>query len=192
MVDLDGVVWDIMHVFVEIHNGIYHRDVKYEDVNDWWFFPQDEFETVYPLTLPRIMDYPVTDHYVDTYIYSLNISHDVSILTAELNSKEVLKKKLDSIGIFEKHHYDKIIKVDPNNSKFLGKLDYEADVYIDDNPNMADKMHEYPDRYLLLYNQAWNQSFEDEKSDNVWRVFDWDEIKTSIDLIRIRKRNLGL
>jgi len=188
MLDLDGVIWDIMGVFVEIHNKIYNRNVKYEDIDGWWFFPQDIFETVYPLTLPRIMDYPVTDHYIDTYIYSLNISHDVSILTAELNSKEVLKKKLDSIGIFEKHHYDKIIKVDPNENK----LDYEADVYIDDNPNMADKMHEYTDRFLLLYNQAWNQSFEDEKSDNVWRVYDWDEIIMSIGLIKIRMRNLGL
>lgn len=179
MLDLDGVIWDIMPVFVEIHNEIYNTDVKYEDINGWWFFPQDEFETVYPLTLPRIMDYQVFDRFVDTYVYELNISNDITILTAEVNTVEVLKEKLDSIHIHKGTHYDKIITVDPKENK----LDYEADIYIDDNPNMAEKMYEYPDRYLLLYNQPWNQGFEDEKSENVLRVYDWDDIKLAIYII---------
>ncbi len=185
MVDLDGVIWDIMGVFVEIHNEIFQSDVKYEDIDGWWFFPQDEFETVYPRTLPRIMDYPVIEHYVDTYIYELNMNHDVTILTAEANTVEVLTKKLKSIYIDKKTHYDKIITVDPNENK----LNYEADVYIDDNPNMAEKMHEHPDRYLLLYDQPWNKNFEDDKSENVWRVFGWDDIKLAIKLIE--RKNKG-
>ena len=44
MIDLDGVIWDIMGVFVEIHNDIYNSNVKYEDIDGWWFFPQGEFE----------------------------------------------------------------------------------------------------------------------------------------------------
>lgn len=188
MLDLDGVVWDIMGIFVEIHNEIYHTDVKYEDIDGWWFFPQDEFETVYPLTLPRIMEYPVTDNYVDVYVADINISHDVSILTAEANTVEVLKKKLESIHIHEGTHYDKLITVGLNENK----LNYEADMYIDDNPNLAEKMSEHPNRYLLLFDQPWNQGFDARETKNVWRVFNWDEIMMSIDLIKIKKRNLGL
>ena len=184
MLDLDGVVWDIMHVFVEIHNEIFNRGVKYEDIDGWWFFPQNEFETVYPLTLPRIMDYPVLDNFVDTYIFELNIYNDLSILTAEANTVEVLVEKLVSLSIYADSHYDKIIRTKPNENK----LNYEADVYIDDNPNMAKKMYEYPDRILLLYNQVWNQNFDETKSDNVWRVWGWDEIMLAIELIEKRKR----
>lgn len=187
MVDLDGVIWDIMRVFLRIYNRIYTENVKYEDIDGWYYFPQERFEHVYPLTLPWIMDYPVFDKFVGTYIYDLNIGNDVSILTAEANSEKVLKKKLESIHIDEGTHYDKIIRTEPNENK----LNYEADIYIDDNPNMADKMHEYPDRYLLLYNQPWNQEFNDIKTDNVWRVFTWDGIMLAIELIKlIKKRKL--
>jgi len=173
-----------MGVFVEIYNKEFNEDVKYEDIDDWYFFPQERFDVVYPQTLPRIMEYPVLDNYVDTYIYGLNMNHDVSILTAELNTKEVLKKKLDSIYIYEGTHYKEIIKVDPKESK----LDYEFDIYIDDKPGMAKKMHEFPKRYLLLYDQPWNQDFEDEKSENVWRVYDWDEVEAAIRVIEMHKR----
>ena len=184
MLDLDGVVWDIMHIFVEIYNEQFNENVKYEDISGWWFFDFEKWKVVYPLTLPRIMEYPVLDNYVDTYISQLNMNHEVIILTAEANTKEVLKKKLESLHIYEDTHYRGIITVDPNENK----LNYEADVYIDDNPNMAEKMHEYPDKYLLLYSQNWNQEFEDEKSKNVWRVWGWDEIMLAIELIEKKKR----
>jgi len=184
MLDLDGVVWDIMGIFVEIYNEKFNENVKYEDINGWWFFDYEKWKVVYPLTLPRIMEYPVFEHYVDTYIYDMNISHDVTILTAEANPVVVLKNKLYSLHIFEGTHYDKIITVDPNENK----LNYEADIYIDDNPNMAEKMYEHPDRILLLLNQPWNQGFEDEKSENVWRVYSWDDIKLSIDIIEKKKK----
>ena len=176
MLDLDGVVWDIMKIFVKIHNDIYNSKVKYEDIDGWWFFPRSEFETVYPLTLPRIMEYPVFEHYVDVYIFDINVSHDVSILTAEVNEVEVLKKKLDSIHIHKGSHYNELIKVDPKENK----LNYEADVYIDDNPNMAKLMNQYPSRTLLLYDQPWNKKFDESKCENVWRVYGWDDIKLAL------------
>ena len=184
-VDLDGCVWDIMGIFVEIYNKEFNDDVKYEDIDDWYFFSQERFDIVYPLTLPRIMDYPVLDNYVDVYIHGLNMNHDVSILTAELNTIEVLKEKLDSIHIHEGTHYNKLITIDPKKTK---KLEYEFDIYIDDNPNMAKDMHKFPERYLLLYDQPWNQDFEDEKTENVWRVYDWDEVEFSIRVIKMHKK----
>lgn len=185
MLDLDGVVWDIMHIFVEIYNEQFNEKVKYEDISGWWFFDYEKWKVVYPLTLPRIMEYPVFDRFVDTYIDQMHNNEDeVTILTAEANSVEVLTEKLKSLHIYKGSHYKEIITVGPNENK----LNYEADVYIDDNPNMAEKMHEYPDRYLLLYSQNWNQEFEDEKSENVWRVWGWDEVMLAINLIKNKKR----
>ena len=37
-VDLDGVVWDIMGVFIDIYNSLFKENVKYEDIDDWYFF----------------------------------------------------------------------------------------------------------------------------------------------------------
>lgn len=186
MLDLDGVVWDIMGIFVEIYNEQFNENVKYKDIDGWWFFEYEKWKVVYPLTLPRIMEYPSFDRFVDIYISQLNKEHDVTILTAEANTVDVLTEKLLSLNILGGSHYKEIITVDPKENK----LDYEADIYIDDNPNMAEKMHEHPDRYLLLYSQPWNQEFIDEKSDNVWRVWGWNEITLAVDLIKRIKGRL--
>ncbi|KKK90659.1 hypothetical protein LCGC14_2720800, partial [marine sediment metagenome] len=58
-VDLHGVIWDIMGVFTDIYNRLYKENVKPEDVDQWNFFPEDRWEVVYPLVLPRIMEYPI-------------------------------------------------------------------------------------------------------------------------------------
>jgi len=183
-VDLDGVVWDIMRVFLKIYNRIYSENVKYEDIDDWYYFPQERFEHVYPLTLPWIMDYPVLDEFIYIYLFVLNKEHDVSILTAELNPIEILEEKLKSLGIFKGTQYKELIKIDPKDTK----LDYEFDVYIDDKPGLARKMHKFPKRYMLLYDQPWNQDFDDSKSENVWRIFRWDEIKLAIEIITQEKK----
>jgi len=183
-VDLDGVVWDIMRVFVDIYNSLYLEEVKYEDIDDWYYFPQERFEIVYPLTLPRIMEYPALDKFIYVYLLALNKEHDVSILTAELNPIGTLEEKLRSLAIFKGTQYKELIKIDPKDSK----LDYEFDVYIDDKPGLARKMHKFPDRYLFLYDQPWNQDFDDSKSENVWRIFGWDEIELAIKIITQAKK----
>jgi len=60
-VDIDGVVWDIMGVFLEIYNERFKTNIKIEEVEEWYFFPQENFEVVYPDTLKRIDEYPILD-----------------------------------------------------------------------------------------------------------------------------------
>lgn len=183
MVDLDGVVWDIMGVFVDIYNKLYKENVKYEDINDWYYFSQERFEEVYPLTLPRIMEYPCIDYNISSYLFILNKVHDVNILAKEMNPVGTLEEKLRTLGIIKDRHYSKIIKIEVSDKK----VNYEADIYIDDNPCMAKDMERFPKRVLLLYNQPWNKNYKE--SGNVIRVFGWEEILGFIDRIEYTKRN---
>jgi len=170
-VDLDGVVWDIMSVFVDIYNSLFKENVKYEDIDDWYFFPQERFEIVYPLTLPRIMEYPILDEYIPTYLYFLNKVHDVSILTKEKNPIGTLEAKLETLDIKKGREYKEIIRLDLSESK----LDYNFNVYIDDYPGMAKKMHEFPGKLMLYYSQPWNKKNKYPNSGNVLRVESWSD-----------------
>jgi len=183
MVDLDGVIWDIMGVFVDIYNKLYNENVKYEDINDWYYFSQDRFEVVYPLTLPRIMEYPILDNNIASYLFILNKVHDVNILTKEVNSVETLEEKLRTLGIIKGRHYNEIIRIKVSDKK----VNYEADIYIDDYPGMAKDMEKFPKRVLLFYDQPWNQRYVE--GGNVIRVSDWQEILSFINKIEWTKRN---
>jgi len=180
-VDLDGVVWDIMGVFVDIYNRLYKEDNKVEDIDDWYYFPQERWEVVYPLTLPRIMEYPMLDPYIPTYLYLLNKVHDVSIITKEQNPIELLKQKLITLDIYEGREYNEIIRLEIKDKK----LDYPFDVYIDDYPGMAKDMDKYPGRTLLFYDQPWNKKNVYKHSGSVCRVHNWKDILSYIRLIDI-------
>jgi len=183
-VDLDGVVWDIMGVFIDIYNSLFKENVKYEDVDDWYFFPQDRWEIVYPLTLPRIMEYPILDEYIPTYLYFLNKVHDVSIVTKEQNPIGTMEAKLETLGIIKGREYDKIIKLPVSGNK----LDLPFDLYIDDYPGMAKKMTQYPEKIMLFYEQPWNQKDKYECVGNIIRVKGWNVVLSSIKYIDIIRR----
>ena len=183
-VDLDGVVWDIMNVFVDIYNRLYKEDNKVEDIDDWYYFPQERWEVVYPLTLPRIMEYPMLDPYIPTYLYLLNKIHDVSIITKEQNPIKLLEQKLITLGIYKGREYNEIIRLDISDKK----LNYPFNVYIDDYPGMAKDMHKYPERTLLFYDQPWNKK-NVYITGNVLRVYGWKDILSYIRLIQIIKDN---
>jgi len=180
-VDLDGVVWDIMGVFVDIYNRLYKEDNKVEDVDDWYYFPQERWEVVYPLTLPRIMEYPMLDPYIPTYLYLLNKVHDVSIITKEQNPIELLEQKLITLDIYKGREYNEIIRLEISDKK----LNYPFDVYIDDYPGMAKDMDKYQGRVLLFYDQPWNKKNVYKHSGNVLRVHNWKDILSYIRLIEM-------
>lgn len=174
--DLDGVVWDIMSVFVDVYNKLYNENVKYESIDDWYFFPQDRWDVVYPLTLPRIMEYTVIDEYISTYLYFLNKVHDVTVVTKEQNPIGIMEDKLRTLDIVKGREYDKIIKLPVSGNK----LDLPFNVYIDDYPGMAKKMHQYPGKLLLFYDQPWNRKNTYPCVGNVLRVKGWKDILSFI------------
>ena len=180
-VDLDGVIWDIMNTFVDIYNKLYKEDNKVEDIVDWYYFPQERWEVVYPLTLPRIMEYPILDPYIPTYLYLLNKIHDVSIITKEQNPIGTMEAKLETLGIRKGREYNEIIKLEIKDKK----LDYPFNVFIDDYPGMAKDMDKYPEKILLFYDQPWNKKNIYKESGNVLRVRNWKEILLYIKQIEL-------
>lgn len=179
-VDIDGVIWDIMGAFTDIYNKLYNENVKYEDIDDWYFFPQERFERVYPLTLPRIMEYKILDEFIPTYLYFLNKVHDVSIVTKEQNTIKLLEDKLITLDIYKGREYNDLIRLDLKESK----LDYPFNVYVDDYPGMAEKMNEYPKKIMLLYDQPWNQ-VKYTNIGNVLRIRGWKDALSYIRTIGI-------
>lgn len=175
-VDLDGVVWDIMGVFIDIYNSLFKKNVKWEDVDDWYYFPKEQFDIVYPLTLPRIMEYPILDKNIPTHLYFLNKIHDVSILTKEQNPIGTLEAKLETLDIYKGREYNTLIKADLN----YPKVNYVFDIFIDDYPGMGKEIQEFPKKVLLYYTQPWNKRTTYKGINNVLRVEGWDEIMSFI------------
>ena len=181
-VDLHGVIWEIMGVFTDIYNRLYKENVKPEDVDQWNFFPEDRWEVVYPLVLPRIMEYPIIDKDISSHLFILNRSYNINILTKEQNPIGTIIEKLRTIDITEGREYNSIRRLDIDDKK----VNYYADVYIDDCPNMINDMLDYPTRVLLLYDRPWNKNYKI-KSNNVIRVYDWKDIFNFVNRIRLTK-----
>ena len=179
--DIDGVIWDIMGVFIEIYNRIYKENIKYEDVDDWYFFPQDRWEVVYPLTLLEINKYSILEEGISDFLFLLNEHNNVNMLTKEQNTIEVLKNKLTELDIVEGKQYNTITKLDIDDKK----VNYKADIYIDDNPNIIKDMIDYPKRILLLFDQPWNQKYDVFNIKNVIRIYGWNDILIFINNFRI-------
>ena len=56
------------------------------------------------------------------------------------------------------------------------KINEPFDVYVDDNPNLANAIQKTDDKYLLLYDQPWNQKIDN--TNKIIRVFNWKDIYT--------------
>jgi len=177
-VDLDAVIWDIMGVFLELYNNMYRVDVKYEEVDEWFFFPKKRFDFIYPETVKRINDYTFLNKDINHYLFLLMGKHEVKILTHNGNTVENLKKKLEEANIREGFEYLELIKQNTYNGD---KLSVEFDLYIDDCPLLVGRMKEYTDRILLLYDQPWNQHCEEQN--NVFRVVGWEGVMKKIEEI---------
>jgi 5'(3')-deoxyribonucleotidase len=172
-IDLDGVVWDLMTIFIKTYNKLYNENVKFNDVQDWHYFPGDRFLTVYEIANEKLFEYPETEKNIYDHLYNLNIrkKHDVQILTHEINSVENLKMKLKCLNIVEGIHYNNLIK-DQNNVK---KVNYSFDIFIDDAPFMVEDIQKFPNKTLLLFDQPWNWN-ANTNYDNVYRVYSWQEV----------------
>jgi len=176
-VDLDGVIWCITRIFIDIYNEDYNENEVFEETTKWFQFPQERFKAVYPKALKRIDDYPFLDNNINHYLFLLMGKHNVKILTQNQNTVEILKKKLETGDIKEGYEYLELMRLNIPDDK----LNYKFDVYIDDNPNMIEHMSNYPDRFLLLYEQPWNKERDINGYKNVIKVKDWKNVMKKIE-----------
>ena len=180
-VDLDEVLWCLMSEFTRIYNCVFNKKRTIEDWDDWdccekWGITNSQKSGLFGAI--NLMNVPVIDRHAPKYLKKLQEYGIVDLLTARREeSRGGLIEKLESIGIFEGEHYRKlvIVKFYP----FNVKANYHYDVYIDDNPRLANSIVKENDKgdkemKILLWDQPWNWKVE--SNQYVTRVTGWKHV----------------
>lgn len=187
-IDIDGVLLDIVVNFCKIFNKKHGTSYTKKDITNWEFFndwnitEEEAFEIFFQI-YENTMSVPFIDETAPNYMQELNRSHDVYILSARTSQyRAQIIEKLNFHGIKKGEQYIALILV--YHKPYVSKQDYEFDVYVDDNPHLADAIKEMKDRYILLYDQPWNQDFI--CTNNVIRVYNWNDVYEKINYINFK------
>lgn len=179
-IDIDGVLLDIIIPFCEKFNQKYNTEYRKKDVTNWdfykeWNITEDEaFEFFYEI-YENTMSVPFIDEKAPKFMNKLHKLHELYILSARASQyRTQIIEKLNSHNIKKDSHYNDIILV--HHKPYDLKITQPFDIYIDDNPNLAKAIEKTDDKYLLLYNQPWNQKIK--TTNNIIRVFNWKDIYT--------------
>lgn len=185
-VDFDGVLVDLMSQVIEEMNKKLEKKIKYDDITDWNWLTKQGFldnEELYQIFITRdTLTCKPIDKDAGKYINKLGKKYIVDIVTSRIlrdGVREDMEKKLEKMGI----KYNQLIIMD---GKDKDKLDY--DLFIDDNPNLADALlvrHAFvlegmkKPKIMVLFDQPWNRNVEQGYkgfSDVVFRIKTWEEV----------------
>lgn len=175
--DIDGVLLDSINRFCEIFNLKYDSAYKEEDITDWEFFndwniTEKEFYEIF-YEIYQDTNLSLIDVDAPKYLRVLNKKYDIDIVTASSAQSSVfLLKNLNVVGIKKDIHYKNLINVSPK--PYDIKLQYDYDIYIDDNPNLVKSIKFLGQKILLLFDQPWNRITH--SNTNIFRVNSWREI----------------
>jgi len=181
-VDINGVLFSVIDKFIEYFNERHQTQYTKQDVDNWEFYhdwnsSEREFFELFYKAYENIMDIPFIDDDASKYMESLNLTHDVQILSAlDTHYTPHVVEKLIYHGIEEGTQYRKLIII--KEKPWDLKLTHDFDLYVDDNPHLVEPIKQIDERYLLLYDQPWNQDSICEK--NVIRVKNWKEVHDTI------------
>jgi uncharacterized HAD superfamily protein len=158
--DVDGVLADIIFVWLDDYNKTHNKSITKEDTDQWDFWKNlgyDKYRFYEDLSRcwSRWEGVPPMEENLADASEKLNSVGTVDIVTArDAASTQYVKQWLIHHGI----KYNDYVAVLSGRDK--ADLDY--DVFIDDSPtyviDMASK-----GRHVLLYDQPWNQSVTDSK-----------------------------
>ncbi len=177
-VDVDGVLFDIMILYCKIFNKRYKTDYNKKHVIQWDFFIDWNIEREDAFAIFREIyetpaHVPLTDQNAPQILEKLNKDNKIDIVSARTKKfRPQLEKELSVHGIEKGRHYDKLILVDDTPKDI--KLQLKYDIYIDDNPFLADAIKNVKNSTLLLYEQPWNRMVK--TCFNIKKVSNWKEI----------------
>jgi len=147
------------------------------DITKWNYFEKHVYEYIFKKTWKRIYELELIEETIPYYLYLLNGKYEIDILTKTGFSLSGMTKRLSQLNIRKGLEYNNIIKTTEK------KIDFEYDVFIDDNPQMVEDMLTQEKKYLLLYDSPWNKSIDCSLYRNVFRVCNWNEILEKIEMI---------
>ena len=177
--DLDGVLVDSLGKFVEIWNKIKDDNKTINDITRFgfytdWGMSEAVFWTFFDLCKTQKLD--ALDLKAPKYVKKLFKKHHIDIVTARKESERgLVEETLKNIGIFQGEHYRDLV-ITPR-IEHSPKIEYDYDIYIDDNPNLAkdvQDIQQFEDRVLLMWVQPWNWMIE--SGNGVYRVNNWKDI----------------
>jgi len=179
-VDVDGVILAMIPKVCEIYNERFNTNYTKEDVRQWEFFKdwnisEESMYKIFDQVYEDSHTLSLVDENAPDVLKKLINKHNVDLVTARnLRFESELIKRLNSLNIKKGTHYENIIHVKAK--PYDSKLTLNYDIIIDDNPNLIKAIREYKNKKLLLYDQPWNQNFQDKE--RVTRVYNWNQIRT--------------
>lgn len=179
-VDVDGVILAMIPKVCEIYNKKYNTNYTKEDVRRWEFFKdwnisEDLIYKIFNQVYENSHTLSLIDNDAPKVLKKLCNKYCIDLVTARNTKFESnLLRRLDSLGIKKGTHYENLIHVEAK--PYDSKLTLNYDIIIDDNPNLVRAMRKYGNKKLLLYDQPWNQNFQDKEK--VIRVYNWNQIET--------------
>ncbi len=153
--DVDGVLADIVHVWLEEYNRNYNRSVQKDEIQQWDFWKglgYDKYRFYEELSKcwARWAEVPAMEQDLGSAVGRLNSLGSVDIVTArDPASTPFVKQWLEHNGI----RYNEYVAVMRGRDK--ANLDY--DIFIDDSPPNITSIVSQGKR-ALIYDQPWNRS----------------------------------
>ena len=174
-VDIDGVILDLMDEFCKVWNDRHETDYTLKDVTCYdfyraWGLPNKETWDLFAELQANPMSLSTLDSFAPICIENINNNYDVDILTArDKEVIDILEEKLAMMGIRKNIHYNKILTTPKTPSHI--KINYNYDIYIDDNPNLAEHIN---NKKLIIFDQPWNQNIKENLA--IYRAKNWNDI----------------
>lgn len=166
--DVDGVLADVIHTWLDLNNKI-RSAISKEEISEWNFWERygiDKYDFYKELSLCWQTWHKIPSTEENLSATASNLSHlgEVDIVTArEKSTHTYVKSWLSSQKIIYKNY----VGVPEGIEKT--KLDY--DIFIDDSPINAKSMLD-AGKSVILYNQPWNRSFNDPRAKRIFQLKD--------------------
>lgn len=164
--DVDGVLADVIHTWLDYNNKI-RRTITKEEVSEWDFWERYQinkydFYNELSLCWKKWNNIPSTEANLSETTLSLSQTGKVDIVTArEKSTHSYVKNWLSNQRIT----YNDYIGVEEGLEKT--KLDY--DIFIDDSPINAKSMID-EGKSIILYTQPWNLKFDDPRAKRIFQL----------------------
>lgn len=156
-VDVDGVLADIMSVWLDYYNRRHGSSLSKEQIERWDFwksigYTAERFYEELAICWREWHRVPVMENGIAESMALLRKLGKVDIVSAQM-AREHVRRWLEHNRIL----YDDYVSV----ARGVDKADLEYDVFIDDSPANAESIASMG-RLVLLYDQPWNRSIRDD------------------------------
>lgn len=183
-VDCDGVLMKTSCAICELINLMTYRNYKFKDINSWDFWEKEgwskQFWEAYNyFDRQGRLNIKPYDYYLFDALTDINsiIGGKFDIVTANNQDSAA---HIEDWMLWNWYSMGYEMRYPKFEIKCLGrvtckeKLSLGYDIYLDDNPNMAAEIVNFPEKQMILFNCPWNKHI---KSNNqVTRVESWKEV----------------